>query len=425
MTQTSSLPPKRLSVNFIWASGGRVFYSLTQWLLIVVIARLGSAATLGEFSLGMAITTPVFMFASLRLPMLLATDADTKFSFKTYFSLAVLMAVIGILLCFVLAMLLNYDSVIVVVVGVMALVKSLELMSEVNFAVLQKNEHMREISLSLAIRGLLSLIGFAVVFYSTHNLVLALVSLVVVRIALLFLLDARNARPFIALMNNEPLNGAVKGALRVLFWLSLPLGCAVLIDSLLAIVPRFLVEGFLGVEILGYFTALTSLLFIGGTVVLAVNQVVIPRLSKYYANQQYTAFEKLLWLAIAIVAAISVIGLVIVYFYGEEILKLVYGEPFGHYSNILWWLVLTTIIGFPATILNGVLTSMRQVKIQPFIALCALVVGVLVIYLTIQNHQLLGVTWGIMSSWLVMLFGNLFCTYRSLNSARMAQAESA
>ena len=153
--------------------------------------------------------------------------------------------------------------------------------------------------------------------------------------------------------------------------------------------------------------------------------MVIPRLSKYYSSQQYAAFERLFWLAVAIVVVISTVGLVIVYFYGEQILTLVYGEAFGQYSNILWWLVLTTMIGFPATILNGVLTSMREVKIQPFIAFGALVVGVIAIYLTIQRYQLLGVTWGIMSSWLVMFFGNLFCTYRGLNSARMAQTELA
>ena len=78
--------PVRLSLrsNFAWALAGNVGYAACQWGMIVVLARLGNSFLVGQFSLGLAIATPVLMFANLHLRAMQATDARRLYRFSEY-----------------------------------------------------------------------------------------------------------------------------------------------------------------------------------------------------------------------------------------------------------------------------------------------------------------------------------------------------
>ncbi len=82
--------PRRLSLrsNFAWAVCGNAVYAICQWGMIVALAKLGSALMVGQFSLGLAIVTPVFMLSNLDLRAVQATDARRQFRFSAISALA-------------------------------------------------------------------------------------------------------------------------------------------------------------------------------------------------------------------------------------------------------------------------------------------------------------------------------------------------
>ena len=91
--------------SLVWGVIGSVAFGLSQWLLIVILARTGTATLVGQFSLALAVVAPVQMIANMQLSNVLATDAGSRFSFGTYLgarwiSLAG-MSVIVSLLCLV------------------------------------------------------------------------------------------------------------------------------------------------------------------------------------------------------------------------------------------------------------------------------------------------------------------------------------
>ena len=56
-----------LRSNFAWVLAGNLVYAACQWGMIVALAKLGSSYMVGQFSLGLAIATPVLMFTNLHL----------------------------------------------------------------------------------------------------------------------------------------------------------------------------------------------------------------------------------------------------------------------------------------------------------------------------------------------------------------------
>ena len=53
-----------LRSNFAWAVTGNTIYAICQWGMVVALAKFGSTLMVGQFSLGLAIVTPVLMLSN-------------------------------------------------------------------------------------------------------------------------------------------------------------------------------------------------------------------------------------------------------------------------------------------------------------------------------------------------------------------------
>src|SRR5450755_1849007 len=92
----SRTPGLSLRSNFAWILTGNVVYAACQWGVIVALAKLGSSFMIGQFSLGLAIATPVLMFTNLHLRAVQATDACRLSSFGEYLRLRGAMTLCGL-----------------------------------------------------------------------------------------------------------------------------------------------------------------------------------------------------------------------------------------------------------------------------------------------------------------------------------------
>src|SRR5690349_18837641 len=82
--------------NFAWALSGNIVYAACQWGMVVALAKLGNSFMVGQFSLGLAITTPVLMFTNLQLRAVQATDAKRQHPFGEYLGLRVMTTLVAL-----------------------------------------------------------------------------------------------------------------------------------------------------------------------------------------------------------------------------------------------------------------------------------------------------------------------------------------
>src|SRR5436305_2284163 len=75
---------RSLRTDFTWVLAGNIFYSACQWLIVVVLAKLGTPQKLGEYAWGLAISAPIVLFANFQLRSLLASDLVERFRFAEY-----------------------------------------------------------------------------------------------------------------------------------------------------------------------------------------------------------------------------------------------------------------------------------------------------------------------------------------------------
>src|SRR5260370_17074480 len=72
--------------EFRWALSSNIVYSICQWGFVVVLAKLGTPGDVGAYALGMAITSPILMFANFQGRNLVASDVRDEYSFGEHLS---------------------------------------------------------------------------------------------------------------------------------------------------------------------------------------------------------------------------------------------------------------------------------------------------------------------------------------------------
>src|ERR1700730_7735380 len=98
-----------LRVAFSWTLAGNLIYYGCQWGMLSVLAKLGSAAVVGQFALGLAIAAPIFMFTNLQLRGVQATDSRSEFAFSDYFTLRCIATSVGFAAIITLVLSSRYD----------------------------------------------------------------------------------------------------------------------------------------------------------------------------------------------------------------------------------------------------------------------------------------------------------------------------
>jgi O-antigen/teichoic acid export membrane protein len=370
--------PLTLRRNFSWTFIGNGVYAACQWGILVLLAKIGTPEMVGQFSLGLSITAPVVMFTNLQLSAIQVTDAKQEFAFTDYLSLRLIMAFFAIMMVMVITIAGGYRLETSFVIIGMGLAKAIESVSEVFYSLLQHHERMDRISISMMIKGCLSLLLLGVGVYLTQSVFWGVVGLIVAWTIVLvgydlhsgqMILNSATQLPQGMVSEKRNLAGLLKPSLhpetqKRLVRLALPLGFVMMLISLNNNIPRYFIEHFLGEKDLGIFTAIAYLMVATSMVVGALGQSAGPRLAKYYAAANNPAFRKLLIQLITIGLLLGGIGVLIVLLVGRPILTIVYNEEYAKHANLLVWLMVATSINHVGSFLGNGMSAVRYFKVQ-------------------------------------------------------------
>ncbi|MEG4804230.1 oligosaccharide flippase family protein [Microcoleus sp. ARI1-B5] len=407
------LKPLTLRRNFSWTFTGNLVYAASQWGMLVLLAKLGSPEMVGQFTLGLAVTAPVIMFTNLQLRAIQATDAKQQYVFADYLGLRLIGTGLALLIIAGITLKAGYRWETSLVILAIALAKAFESISDVFYGLIQQHERMDRIAIALMIKGPLSLLFLGLGVHLTGSVLGGAVGLAVAWAIVLIACDIRNGAlilnnsqkaeennfvetGFIASEFGEhsestenpppppPCQGGEKiqnqllprwhwKTLGKLIWLALPLGFVMMLISLNTNIPRYFIERYLGERQLGIFAAMSYLMVVGQMVVSALAESASPRLAKYYAAGNTTAFRTLLFKLVGVGAALGGAGVLVAVVAGREILTLLYRPEYGQQADLFVWLMVAAGMGYMSSFLGYGMTAARYFRVQ--MPLFALVTG--------------------------------------------------
>src|SRR5438093_329611 len=119
--------------NVAWAAIGNAGYAACQWGVLIVLTKLTTAADVGRFALGLAVTAPVMIAAGLQLRMVQATDARGEYPFGVYLGLRLVTTALAFATIGIIAISAGYRGDTLLVITFVALAKAFEAVSDIIF----------------------------------------------------------------------------------------------------------------------------------------------------------------------------------------------------------------------------------------------------------------------------------------------------
>jgi O-antigen/teichoic acid export membrane protein len=365
-------PGLSLRANFVWVLAGNVVFAICQWGAIVALAKLGSSFVLGQFSLGLAIATPVLMFTNLHLRVVQATDARRLHSFGEYLRLRIGLSLVGLLAIVAIAFGGHYERQTAMVVVAVAVAKGIETLSDIHYGLFQLNDRLDQTGKSMMLRGVLSVSVLGAGLYLTRSVLWSCAGLALAWLAALLFFDTSRGRRLLPAAQpiRRPLDlGRSLGLMRT----ALPLGFATTMAALNLNIPRYFIHARLGERQLGVYSALAYATVAMVLVSDSIGHCAIPRLSRLYSADRLAEFRSLLLKLLALGAAIGAAGVAAALCIGKPLLALLYGKEYAAQHRVFLVLILSTAIYCVASMFTSAITAARCFRIQ--VPLYALIVA--------------------------------------------------
>ncbi len=313
--------------GFAWNLIGNILYNLGQWLLVLALAHLADPVVVGRFSLGLAITAPVFLTVGMNLRNSQATDAARRFHVRDYLGLRHVLNLASIVVSLAVGAALGLDRAGLLLLAAIGVAKSAEALSQTYYGYFQQHHRIDLLSRSMLARSVAGPTFFLLGYLAVDDVIAGALGLALGWALVQVLLDRPNANRLhmadtgTRIPSVYPLDPAT---LRRIARRSAPLGLDAGVSSLAINVPRYAVQVALGSALLGVFASLAYLAQTVSLVTASMQAVILPRLAQLHHEGRRQAFTRLLARLALFGIAITSTGVVAALVLGDWFLGLVY-----------------------------------------------------------------------------------------------------
>lgn len=339
--------------DYFWNTFGTFFYFLCQYLLTILVVRLGSFNDAGIFSIVLSITNVFYCISIYGVRNYQVADIENRFSdaqyirFRHICSVAALLIFLAVLPFFRLPMYTNICCI------VYLFYKFGESYTDVLFGIFQKRNEVRKIARSYMMKGIISVVTFSLGMILTHSLLVTLILNTAGIFAVLLLYDCSS-------------EGGLRGGslsrkkLRVLLRDCFPLMLYSLLVPALNLITRTDVEKVYGTEQLGYFSSVTMVLSILNTLMTSVFVILIPNMTDLYQRKKSAKLMRLVELSASGFFILAILGLLAGWMLGDLVFSIVFGKEILPYMNLLGPTIIASVELSAVTFFSSVLTAFSK-----------------------------------------------------------------
>ena len=380
-----------LRTGVMWTGFGNGVYLACQYATLMVLAKLGNPALVGQFSLGLAITAPVIILSQMQLRQMQVTDVKRQYLFADYFCSRLIFSALALIVIGGVVAFSGYSAPIGTVIVLIGLAKVFESLSDVAFGKIQRHERMDLIAISLVIKGLGSLLAFGLALWLTGSLIWSVAAMSVVWAGLFFCYDLPMANR--VSVDREPALLWRLPMLKRLTVLAMPLAFASGLTSILGNMPRYFLQGYQGEKAVAMFSVAAAPLALVTLLCAAISQASTARAAAYFQAGHMMSFRKLAAKVAALQLLIGVVFTAVFAVSGEWLIATLFTREYISAAPVLVIISAGTAVGNLAAFGSMVLTAGRMFKQQLLFVLLVFVLQIPIAWLFVARLGVIGAGW--------------------------------
>lgn len=382
---------KKLSVqqNTLLNSFGSLFYLGCQWLITVLVVRLGSVEDGGNLTLAMSLTNMFFTLATFGIRDFQVSDYQGKYTPAQYVTTRLLTCTASSLICCGVVLLnRHYTGHQMACILFYMLFRVSEALVDVFQAMEQKAERMDFNCISFLLRGALLLGGFSLILHFTGSLVLAIIGIASTSFCVVLGFDWPTCHKLSGFKLEFSLT-----ATRQLLWECAPLMCNSFLTAAIISIPRSTLESLWGSYWMGIYGSVATPATIVQSAAMWLYTPAILVFTRHYVEhdrKNFYALYRRIWLILGGVFVLVFAGAALL---GRWGLGLLFNDEVVAHADLLLPVLGTTLLVAISYFLGALLTITRQLKVILAANAVAAALAVALSHPIIQVCQMNGVNY--------------------------------
>jgi O-antigen/teichoic acid export membrane protein len=377
---------------------GSLINSFTSLFFMIIVTRVNGVDTAGVFTFSFSLACLFSVIANYSGRTFQVTNTDKKlldsdFLYQRFFSSA-LMVICTLVYLFIK----NYSITKMIVIFLFVIFRLFEAVSDVLYGVIQKNEELYKVGISLFLKWIIGTLVFLFIDLITKNIIYSISGLIVVNVLIFIFYDWRNCK------RNYERGSYCKKNIWIIFKTGFFVFGFTFLTQYILNAPKYAIDDFMSNSA----QTIYGIIVMPATILILCSQFIIqPLLMVITSMVEEKKYSKLKSITLKIVLAIIIIGFIgefCCYFLGIPFLELIYSVSLKKYLLPLMIIICGATFYGISFVFSTVLTALRKTFIQIiFYAIVSIFAFVLSRFLVL-NYGILGASVSYCLSMLVLCF---------------------
>lgn len=371
--------------NFVWNIIGTTFSAFNSLFFLIIVTRINGIDNAGIFSFAFSMACLFYIVGIYSGRVFQVTDNNDENDDYSYINLHMFTTIIMIILSLFFYIFRGYGTFKLVVSLLLIIYKALEAVSEVFFAILQKNDKLYKVGFSMFCKSIIGIVLFFLIDYFTHNLIISLISIVVTNFLFLVFYEINNAKKTIKEKNSFKSEIIIR-LLKTGFYTFI----FTFLNLYLINTSKLAIENFLSDK----FQTIFGIIIMPATVISLFAQFIIhPFLLEIKNNINDKKYDNLIKLIIKLSLIILFMGAICVicaWLLGVPVLKIIYGVDLKNYRlDLILILVGATFYAINCVFAN-VLIAFRKTLSQAIIYIIISIISSILAMILVKYNGIFG-----------------------------------
>lgn len=370
--------------NFLWNIIGSTLCAFNSLFFMIVVTRINGEDVAGLFTFAFSTACLFYIIGIYSGRTYQVTDNDKLVSDSDYiyskFITCLIMIISGITFCFFK----NYNSSKFMVILGLTIFKSLEAFSEGIYAIIQKNEQLYKVGISLFFKAVIGLFIFIIIDLFTKNILYSVLGVIFINLLIIILYDLKNLE-----VVGFKLKRFNKLSIKTILIGGFYTFAFTILTQYVINAPRYSIDNFFADK----YQTIFGIIIMPSTLIALLAQFVIqPYLTKLKESLSLSKreFNKVTMKLSLSLFLMGIVCIVVAYFLGIPVLEFVYNIELSDYLLELLMIIFGATLYGITVVLSSSLIIIRNTFSQLIIFLIVTVFDLVFSDILVKKYLIMG-----------------------------------
>lgn len=344
--------------NVLWNMIGTTFNAFNSLFFMMIVTRINGLKSSGVFTLAFSLACLLCLIGGYEGRVYQVTDVKNEYSDIEYIIHRAITCVIMIVVVIFYGFIMKYDAYKFIITISLCLMKCFEVFSDVFYGVLQKDDKLYIVGISLFLKSIFSVVSFIVIDLITKNLLVSCLILDLVWLVLFLVYDLPKSKCII-----QKDSYSFSNVLR-LFKTGFFSFAILFLSVYLVNAQKYALDGVIEESLQAIFGMIlmpATIISLAGQYLL---QPILNTMANLYSNGEKKEFNKIVFKALLLIVAFGIVCIIGAYILGIPVLNILYSVHIDDYKLHLLIIIFGAILYSMSTLLSAALTTVRYTFVQ-------------------------------------------------------------